>query len=128
VCDVAPLAASPCKKGAKLDAILTAGVAVRFPLQTRAAVTSYPRQFCRLDTILERWQFTREPDQRGGYSWRWQRTTSTGGRVDNSLTAYWTLWECVKNATRAGFDANALPPSIPPGDIVVEIANPRKDS
>jgi hypothetical protein len=37
------------------------------------------------------------------------------------------LWGCVKDATRAGFDATAMPPQLSVGSFVVEIANPRKD-
>jgi hypothetical protein len=75
---------------------------------------------------VERWHFTRAPDHSGGYSWRWQHTIEDAC-VDKSPAAYETLWGCVKDATRAGFDATAMPPQLSVGSFVVEIANPRKD-
>src|SRR5690242_12306466 len=59
-----------------------------------------------LHDVVTRWHFFREPDFRGGHSWRWIR--QTGPTKLKSRTSFFTFWECVKDAAQAGFDQNAL--------------------
>ena len=69
--------------------------------------------------MLTRWRFYREPDFRGGHSWRWIR--ETGPTKLKSRDAFFTFRECVKDAAQAGFDEKAID-DYPLGDtITVEL-------
>jgi hypothetical protein len=75
---------------------------------------------------MERWHFYREPDYRGGYSWRWERQCSDV--TEASRTIFYTFWGCVQNAVQAGFDPSAV--DAPPlrDSIVVELRKKADDS
>ncbi|MGZ4926424.1 MAG: hypothetical protein ACXV4B_08240 [Halobacteriota archaeon] len=78
-----------------------------------------------LGAPMERWHFYREPDYRGGHSWRWMR--QRGEDKLKSRTGFFTFWECVKDAVLAGFDPKALDDHPLGNSTVVEIPKRKKN-